>query len=826
MKWKLSRLRRIFRPSRLAAVVALLGVALIGVANERQGREIQRQAERQAVLERTTLMRSELQRVVGSNLQLIRGYAAALSLDPAMPEERMSALAAEIMKGTKDVRAILVAPGMVVSMVYPPEGNAELIGRDYRVTRDRAALGARDTGLSVLAGPIVRRNGERAFVARVPVFTEAGGLRRFWGLVTLMIDEGALLRSGGIGDPELPIDVALIDEGNDGKVIAGDPAVLAADPVMTPVTLPARTWTIAAVPKGGWPPPEGLWLKRGLFTLAGLLVVLPILGIGQLLNLRYHQLALIRQREAELSRLSWRLEFALATSNVGVWDADLARDRLNWDERAKSLFGISAETHDFGGKEWEKVVHPDDRSRVIAAAEAAVAEDGRFEGEYRIVLANGEIRHVRDIAAVYKAADGSRHLVGLVWDVTPDVARNEELNLRRLEAEAATVAKSRFLAAMSHEIRTPLGGVLGLLGLMLGEPLPPQQRERAAIALDSARSLLAILNDVLDFSRLEAEQIRVSEESVDIRALLRDVVALMGAGAAEKGLALAASVDPGVPERIVTDPVRLRQVLTNLISNATKFTERGEIRLRVGWDAEAGGTLRVEVEDTGIGIDAEQRERIFEHFVQADSSLARRAGGAGLGLAISRQLVELMGGAIAVRSCPGMGSTFAFHLRARPAEAAAPEAPFTDAEAEAPLRPLRVLLAEDHAANQYLIRAFLKTGGHSVVVAENGAEAVEAAKAGGFDVVLMDMQMPVLDGLSAARRIRALDGPEGRVPIIALTANVMPEDRAACLAAGMTDYLSKPVEFAALLAALRRATAAAPAADATEPAPRRSAARG
>ncbi len=808
MKWNRSALRRVIRPSHLAAIAALLGIALIGAATERQSRQLQRQAERAAVVERTTLMRSELQRVIGADFQLVRGYAAVLSLDPDMSTDRMRALAAKVMQGSQDLRAIEVAPDLVVAMVYPSEGNERLIGRNYGAEHYRAALHARDTGEIAIAGPIVLANGERVFVARTPVFIDGGGAPRFWGLVSLRIDQDGLLREAGILDPSLPLDVALVAADKNGALIAGDPAVRAADPVTTVVALPSRTWNILAVPKGGWSPPRGLWLQRAFFGLAGLMILLPILGIGRLRDLRRGQIALIRQREAELSRLSWRLEFALATSNVGVWDADLETDRLIWDDRAKALFGLAPETGGLREQDWKDAIHPEDRERAVAAADAAVRVGGRFEVEYRVLLPDGGIRHLRDIAAVYAAEDGSRHLVGLIWDVTPAVARTEELNLRRLDAEAATVAKSRFLAAMSHEIRTPLGGVLGLLGLMLDEPLPPAQRERAGIALSSARSLLEILNDILDFSKLEAQRIRVAEESVAIRDLVGDVLALMGAGVAQKGLSLTASFDPGVPQRIVTDPMRLRQVLTNLISNAAKFTDRGAITLRVGWQDADGGRLLVEVEDTGIGVAEEHREHIFEHFVQADSSLARRAGGTGLGLAISRQLVELMGGAISLRSVPGIGSTFSFHVRARPADPVPAPVAEVAAEPEVPLQPLRVLLAEDHRTNQYLIRAFLRSGGHDVAVAENGAAAFEAVKGGGFDVVLMDMQMPVLDGLSAARRIRALPGPEAGIPIIALTANVMSADRAACLAAGMNDYLCKPVEVAALLAALRRATAA------------------
>jgi CheY-like chemotaxis protein len=386
------------------------------------------------------------------------------------------------------------------------------------------------------------------------------------------------------------------------------------------------------------------------------------------------------------------------------------------------------------------------------------------------------------------------------------VERQEELNLRRLEAEAATVAKSRFLAAMSHEIRTPMSGVVGLLGLMLDDPLPEKQRERAKIALASAQSLLQILNDILDFSKLEARQIRVCEENVDVRRLIDEVMELMAAPAEQKGLRLGVEVAESVPKRIFADPMRLRQVLTNLLSNATKFTEAGEVRVRVGYAPEgAEGRLEVEVEDTGIGIAQAHIEQIFQDFVQADNSLTRRAGGTGLGLAISRQLVELMGGALTVRSVPGMGSTFRFSVRTRPAPAAAPElAAAEERAARGMLTPMRVLLAEDHATNQYLISAYLGAAGHEVVVVNNGVEAIAAVEAGGFDVVLMDVQMPEVDGLAATRRIRTLPGPAGQVPIIALTANALPEDRESCLEAGMSGYLSKPIDVLALHEALQR----------------------
>jgi CheY-like chemotaxis protein len=352
-----------------------------------------------------------------------------------------------------------------------------------------------------------------------------------------------------------------------------------------------------------------------------------------------------------------------------------------------------------------------------------------------------------------------------------------------------------------------MSGVLGLLGLVLEGPLSRKQRERATIALASAQSLLEILNDILDFSKLEANQIRLFEAEVAIRPLVAEVIELMAANAAQKGLALSYQVSAGVPSAVVGDEVRLRQVLTNLVSNAIKFTESGEVVVRVDYAPAGGGELRVEVADTGIGIAAEQHDRIFQEFVQADNSLTRRVGGTGLGLAICKQLVELMGGTIGVRSVPGMGSTFSFSVKASPVTVAPEAEPEPAAPGPAPLSPLRVLLAEDNATNRYLIRAYLRGAGHQIVCVGNGTEAVAAAATGDFDVVLMDVQMPEIDGLSAARSIRELPGRPAAVPIIALTANAMPSDREACFAAGMTDYISKPIDVAMLHAALHRAGA-------------------
>ena len=259
--------------------------------------------------------------------------------------------------------------------------------------------------------------------------------------MSTVIDQDALYRASGLSAPDLPIEVALIGPdglADDGQVFFGDPAILAQDPETARVALPFGAWEMAAIPRGGWRGPPGTWAVRALFLGAALLIVVPILGAAWHVETRQSKLALIRDREAELSRLSWRLEFALAASQVGVWDVDLATDELLWDDRAKQLFGFAGRTGMFSEADWTGVLHPEDRDRAIAEAEAAVAGERKFATQYRVVHPDGEVRHIRDMAALYQGEDGSRRLVGLVWDVTADVERQEELNLRRLEAETAT----------------------------------------------------------------------------------------------------------------------------------------------------------------------------------------------------------------------------------------------------------------------------------------------------------------------------------------------------------------------------------------------------
>ena len=406
-----------------------------------------------------------------------------------------------------------------------------------------------------------------------------------------------------------------------------------------------------------------------------------------------------------------------------------------------------------------------------------------------------------------------RYVTGALRDVTAQ--REIEASLRRAKeaADQANRAKGEFLATMSHEIRTPMNGVLGALALVDGPNLDEEQRQLLDVANRSGKALLQIIDDILDLSKLEAGKAEVEPVDFELRAVMRDCVDLLEPTAGGRGLILTREVAPAVPDRVRADLRRIRQVLVNLVGNALKFTQRGGVAVRVGLEGEAvpGNPffLRFEVADTGIGIPEDVQPTLFRRFTQGDSSTTRRFGGTGLGLAISRELVTLMGGRIGVVSAEGKGSTFWFTVRCEPAADPCDGVPTAPCAPE-PAPPghrwgeedeggLRVLVAEDNEINRDIVVTMLRRAGHRVTAVEDGLQAVRLVEEDRFDLVLMDVQMPVMDGVTATRHIRGMPGPASRLPIVALTGNVMPGHRAEYLAAGMTAYLTKPIVSADLL---------------------------
>jgi two-component system, sensor histidine kinase and response regulator len=520
--------------------------------------------------------------------------------------------------------------------------------------------------------------------------------------------------------------------------------------------------------------------------------------------------------EEELRRQSWRLELATSSAQIGVWQFDLLTGRLVWDKVTFELFGTTPDR--FGGtmEDFLRRLRPDERPRIethlAGHAQGPPVHGDTFELEFAVITDEGTERQLYASGRVQRDREGLPvTIVGINIDIT---ARKEtEAALRRARdlAEATNQAKSHFIANMSHELRTPLNGIIGMTDLALGSELTNTQREYLRVVRSSADSLLVILNDILDFSKIDAGEMQVESIPFSLPAALAEALKSLAARAQQKQLELVLDLPDDLPVVSVGDPGRIRQILLNLCDNALKFTTSGQIVVSVRTEPLSGSNadlITISVRDTGIGIPAEKLEQVFDAFQQGDASITRRFGGTGLGLSISRRLAQLMGGRLSATSAVGKGSTFTLAVPMPRSDIDSlnteDEPPGTRHLPTVHPRPRRVLVVEDNPVNQQVATGMLEKLGYDVVVATNGAEALLHTDGEAFDLIFMDMQMPVLDGLAATREIRRRDGPSRRAPIVAMTANAMAEEKEQCLAVGMDDHLAKPVRLSTLQDVLQR----------------------
>ncbi|HEY2707512.1 MAG TPA: ATP-binding protein [Caulobacteraceae bacterium] len=533
-------------------------------------------------------------------------------------------------------------------------------------------------------------------------------------------------------------------------------------------------------------------------------------AIGGIMGM-YRVTADDRGEDYELVNAKRRLEAAISLAGIHVWEMDY---------RTKAIWGMGNNTFwdDGSGRGFLELsqdmsvgIHAEDRT--AAAVEIALAREERrpYIGEHR--LARNDDREVWVSAAsadFHGSNDAIETRLSVYVDITKRKQAEQALIHAMAEAEAANRAKSDFLATMSHEIRTPLNGVLGMARAMSADELTPTQRERLEVVRQSGESLLSLLNDVLDLSKVEAGKLELDVEAFDIGELARSAHATFQGVAESKGLALDLAIEENALGSYLGDAVRVRQILSNLISNALKFTDKGGASVTIGRRTRG---LVIRVKDTGIGIPPNRAAKLFHKFEQADASTTRRFGGTGLGLAICRQLAEMMGGTVKVASKPGAGATFTVFLPLRKlaAQAILPPvaAPVVAQPVEVEPQSLRVLAAEDNKVNQLVLRTLLNQAGVEPTIVDDGKAAVEAWEQEEWDVILMDVQMPVMDGPTASRMIRQRERASGRIPtpIVALTANVMSHQVREYEAAGMNGWVAKPIEVSALFASLETALA-------------------
>jgi PAS domain S-box-containing protein len=1028
------------------------------------------QDKRADVQNQLSTIRARLEGNLNSNIQAVNGLVTTISIEPNINQDRFSLFAKPLIEKDNQLRNIGGAANMVLQLIYPLEGNKSAIGLNY-LTNDKqrqGAITARDTGQLVLAGPVNLIQGGKAFIGRIPVYSDniVKGERRFWGLVSAVIDADKLYEASGLYDKNLNLNVAIFGHDkrfSDGSVFFGDESIFSKHPVVAFIELPFGNWQLAALPKGGWPKKaDDAWRLRIIMLIIALCILAPVLSLAwlnnrhrdqqvrlnalfqlspmgialndfdtveyrnvnkrlckdtgynlkQLKQLSYWDLTpdkykdqeskqlddlvnrgvygpyekeyvnsrgitypvllngiLIKdisgkrliwsyiqnistqkKAEEELSEHNKQFELVINATQAAIWDWKIQTGELTVNARWAEIIGYTLdELGKINIQTWRRYIHQDD----LEKSEQKLND--HWHGLTESYIFEGRMRH-KDGHDVWFLDTGKviewnqegkpKRMVGTRFDITNKKQTEQQLIEAKNEAEAAGRAKTEFLATMSHEIRTPMNGVLGMLSLLHKSDLTQEQTRKVEIAKISADSLLSIINDILDFTKVESGKLEFENIEFNLREIIDEISQSMALRTQEKGVELIVDLSGLTHSFIVSDPVRIRQILTNLIGNADKFTLQGEIIIKAKIEMRDNQHyLHCDISDSGIGIPSDKIDKLFSSFTQVDASTTRSFGGTGLGLSICKRICELMQGRVWVESKQGKGSCFSFEIpitlanenhdnqlfnknnkldiliidssekssqaisnqltawgykpltskNANDAQLLLSQhtsfdlvlidsqlkdmkgidlgryirkhyplitthlilmtcinqkdkdcdihdagfnthfsKPVTTKDLTMSLKTLehheqdtlnveqqdfealtlpstaKILLVEDIDFNQEVALMLLQEMGATADVANNGKEAVEMIKEGlntgtAYDAILMDCQMPIMDGYDATRAIRELErSADHKTHIIAMTANAMSSDREKCLACGMDDYLTKPIDEARLRTILLR----------------------
>nr|WP_166423735.1 ATP-binding protein [Paraglaciecola sp. 20A4] len=527
---------------------------------------------------------------------------------------------------------------------------------------------------------------------------------------------------------------------------------------------------------------------------------------------RHEKLTLLQAQQKMMARQQDILEQMGQVAGVGAWEFDLIEGKLFWSEVTKKIHEVDDDFEPdlVSGLQFYK--EGENKQRITACVKKVIEQGGHFSGEFEIVTQKGKAKW----AAVKGKAELDKgkcvRLVGAFQDITEQVYYRAQLENRHKELSLALEARSLFLANMSHEIRTPINGVLGMLQILEASSLDADQQRFLGLAKDSATSLLGIISDILDFTKIDSGNLTLEKVQVDLNQVLNNCVDIFNPRAKEKSISIIKQFDSTQNFIVMTDPTRLRQICSNLLSNAIKFTRHGQVNIatKLALNINHQATLTITVQDTGVGITDEQQALLFLPFSQADVSTTRKFGGTGLGLSITRKICQLMGGDISVQSVPNKGSTFKANIELSIVEHELRTIASTPGKLiNTDLSHLRILVVEDNEINQVVIGEMLKQRNIPYIIVNDGVEALAILGQGSnqsrlFSLILMDCQMPNMDGYQTTQHIRQLSTSVASIPIIALTANAMTEEREKCFASGMNEYLAKPVEQSRLYSMIEK----------------------